>query len=285
MPHKEAAEVPKPQQGAPEYNSNPFTLAFRSMVKLFSTNANWAIAAVVLAFLGAVGQGIGDIGRALSEPSSTNTLGSSRAGPALDATVIIAIAIVVFVILLVAVVVGTVFSVFVQGMFAHVALESEKGRTVSLNEAFTAVTKRFWRLFLARLLANLKIFGWTLLLIVPGIIASLRYKLLTYVIMSEPEGSGAVAESHTRVKAVTKGRLMEVFGVETVAAIVPFIGSLLSICGGAALYRQLSHYTDNNIQKPAVHILNYLGFLLLILLIGFIIMITALVLVIAAQSS
>ncbi len=280
-----AQKVPKPVAipEVPEYNSNPFTLAFNAMLRFFSTNANWAIAVVIFAFLGAVGQGFSEIGRILSEPNS-GSVSPPSSGASLDTTVVIAIIIVVFVVVLVAVVVGTIFSVFIQGMFAYVALESEKGRTVSFNEALRAVTQRFWRLLLAQLLANLKIFGWTLLLIVPGIIASLRYKLLTYVIMSEPENQGAVGEAHNRVKTVTRGRLMEVFGVGTVSAIVPFVGSLLSICGGAALYRQLQHYHDNNIQKPPVHWLNYLGILLLILLLAFIVMVAAIIIVIVASS-
>lgn len=264
-------EIPK------KYESNPFMLSFQALSRFFDANSVWAVVIIVFNLIGFFFQGVSNLA-SISTPESTPTnVASESAINSPEPAVIVAIVVLVLIFVIVAIVVGTVINVFLQGMFSYVALQSEKGKKVSFSEAFNAVTKRFWVLLGAQLLAMLKILGWTLLLIIPGIIAAMRYALLPYIIMAEDSIDGA-GSSHTRVKAVTKGRLWEVFGVSTVAAIVPVLGPALDISGKAALYNQLSHYHDNNLEKPKIHWLNYIGILLLGLL-AFFVALVALVLV------
>jgi hypothetical protein len=152
---------------------------------------------------------------------------------------------------------------FIVGALTFVALENDAGRKASLSGAIDAVVARFRRLFLAQMLASLKIFGWTLLFIIPGIIAVFRYTLLPFVIMDESPKKRDVKSSHDRVKAIVSGRKREVFGVATVATIIPIIGAISQYVGNAALYRQLQVYKDQNSEKPPVHWLNYFGFFLI----------------------
>jgi len=262
------------------YNSNPFTLAFGAMTRIFDTNAVWAIVFVVVGIFGAIWQIVGNLA-SLVPSSSTDTATSTSSAPLTsgESTALVAIIIVVAVIALVFFVIGIVVQVYLEGMFAYVALQSEKGKPVGFGEAFRAVTKRFWRLLGAKLLAGLKIFLWTLLFIIPGIIAAFRYALLSYVIMDEPETNKGIGASHTRTKTIVKGRLIEVFGLSFATGIIPVVGGLLQLVGGAAQYNQLAESYDSKAARPAKHWLNYIGFivigLLLVMFAGFLALLVA----------
>lgn len=273
------------------YDSNPFTLAFNAFIKFFNTNVGWAIAVLVMGIFGFIGQMISNVAQVAMTPESTTTTSSSSdvitsSGAASDTNVaaIAMIVVGVVIILLFVIAIASAVSTYISGMLSYVALQSEKGKSVGFSEAWEATSKRFWRLYLASLLAGLKIFGWTLLFIIPGIIASLRYKLLPYVIMADSQTSG-VGSSHESTKQIVKGRLMEVFGVATVASIVPFVGSLVGLTGNAALFSQLKTYDDANLEKPKVHWLNYLGLILIGILVLFLMMIGLIIFAAAIASN
>jgi uncharacterized membrane protein YidH (DUF202 family) len=244
---------------------------------MFDSNAVWAIVIIVLNAVGFLFQGLSNLASLSSgdraDPSYTSTAASSTP----EVSVIIAIIILVFIIVAIVLVISVTINVFIQGMFSYVALESEKGRAVSFSEAFNATAKRFWALLSAQLLAMIKIFGWTLLFIVPGIIAALRYALLPYLVMADNSITHA-GDAHGRVKELTKGRLWEVFGVSTVAAIIPVIGTVLGLSGKAALYNQLASHKE----RPKIHWLNYIGLVILALVL---IIVTLFILVIVLVSS
>ncbi len=253
---------------ASEYNSNPFTLAFDSMSRMFNKNAPWAITVLVLALFGFFGQLGSNIATTLSDNSaSTESYSTSMSSSSsLDVSSIVAIVIVVSVGVIIFGTLAAIVSTYIQGMFSYVALKSEEDKEVTFNEAFQATSKRFWRLFFAQLLAYLKIVGWTLLFIIPGIIASLRYRLLPYIIMNEPETETGITKAHDDSKTLVKGRLMEVFGVATVATVIPILGTLLGLSGNAALHNQLGYYNKSGLEKPKIHWLNYIGLILIALI-------------------
>lgn len=272
----------------PDYDSNPFTLAFNSFTQFFKTNVAWAVAFLVIAFFGAIGQFAGNIidiastsqtnnSGIRSSIDDTNTAngyfnkseedffdtfnGTNSGTEHTGAIILIVVGLAILIMLFAGVAIG--IGTFVTGMFTYVALQSGQGKTVEFAEAWRVTVKRFWRLLGAQMLAGLKIFAWTLLLIVPGIIAALRYTLLPYVVMSTADEEKGIIATHNTTKLLVKGRLMEVFGLATVAAIVPFVGSLLKLTGNEALYRQLKAYNDSKTEKPKIHWLNYLGLLLI----------------------
>lgn len=281
----------------PVYDSNPFTLAFNSFMRMFNTNTTWAVVFLIFAILGALGQFAGNVADLASTTNETRyeqsesvpwdtTTGDKNGNYLLDTkpesgaptsnddalSTLAIVSLVLFVSALVLVFIGAVYAIgtFISGLFVYVAIQSEKGKSVTFSEAWNAVAKRFWRLLGAQLLAGLKILGWTLLFIVPGIIAALRYTLLPFVVMETAADEKGIKNTHDKTKAVVKGRLWEVFGIGTVATIIPFIGSMLQLTGGAALYTQLHHYNEKGLEKPKIHWLNYLGAILLALLFVFI---------------
>lgn len=287
---KQQTQVPQHiEDPAKVYNSNPFTLSFDALGRLFKTNVGWAIALIAvgfIAFLGNAASSVIDLVNLQQDttPTSSTSFESSLSntelstGSDIDAGVVLLIVGVVLVFVVIAVIIGAIISTFLTGMFTYVMNQSEQGKSVSLSEAFNAVLKRFWRLLWATLLAHLKIFGWTLLFIVPGIIAALRYSLLPYLIMNEPEEEKGVTDAHDKVKSVVKGRLWEVFGVGTVATLIPIVGETIGIAGRSALYRQLQYSQDHKIERPKIHWLNYLGAILL----GLLLFLAALIIVVIA---
>lgn len=271
------------KSSAPPYQSNPFSLSFNTFGQFFEKNLGWAIA---LIFLPVVGFFFQILGSAVSTISYDVQAASNLDTPTAVGVVSI-IFIIVAVIIAVTIVAGIALNTFIYGLFTYAALENDAGRKAGFNDAINAVTARFWRLFLAQLLATVKIFGWTLLFIIPGIIAAFRYSLLPFVIIDESASETGVKKSHDRVKALVAGRKREVFGVTTVATIIPIVGGINQLIGNAALYRQLQTYHDKKLKKPEIHWLNYLGFILLGLYILFIIMIVMIVVIAAiyGQSS
>ncbi len=255
------------QKKTNEYESNPFTLAVNATKRLFDTNRGWAIFLLVL---GVIGLFTGN-NRSANQPQ-----GSSAPVNTGDISTQNMIATIVFIVSLVAIfaILVIVLAVYIQGIFSFVALQSEKGQKVTFSDALTAVNKRFWRLLGAQLLAGVKIFGWSLLFLIPGIIAAFRYALLSYVVMDESAEKHSVKESHDRVKAITKSRLWEVVGVST-TGIVPVFGGLFDTAGKAAQYNQLAKYHDKKLEKPAIHWLNYVMVVFLVFILLAIIVIAA----------
>ncbi len=296
-----------------EYRSNPFSLAFNKFGLFFENNLGWAIAIISISLLYGMFQFAAQIPSLLEPDTSETTTSFEKQNstktqttessdlkkfeednfkmPQIDEKDFPAIGIIVLIIVLVLLLVtGLVLlqvlvTTFVFGILTYVALENDAGRKASLSSAIDAVVARFRRLFLATLLANLKIFGWTLLLIVPGIIATFRYALLPFVIMDESPKKRGIVASHDRVKQIVTGRKREVFGVATVAVIIPIIGTINQYVGNAALYRQLQVYVDQEAEKPPVHWLNYFGFFLIGIYLLFILSIVALFAIFALSSS
>lgn len=247
------------------YISNPFLLSFNRFGTFFEKNLGWALAIIILPFLGFIFQlMLNIIGALLSTSPSAHASSLDQAestGLAIGLIAIIVIVYVCFVLL------GIVFQVFITGVLTYVSLQNEADKTAPLKDAIDATVKRFWRLFIAQLLATIKIIAWSFLFIIPGIVAAFRYALLSYVIMDEPPENQGVKSAHERVKVLVRHRKREVFGVATVAAIIPVVGPILQITGNAALYRELQTFHDQKLEKPPIHWLNYLGFILIALLV------------------
>lgn len=249
------------------YQSNPFSLSFDKFGQFFEKNLGWAIALIILPIFGLFFQMLGAVVDTTSSSvqahaGHVHAIGNNPEAFGFLAILLLVLGIVIFSVLIVAFV---AINVFISGIFTYVALENDAGRTANFSKAIDAVVARFWRLFLAQLLAIAKIFGWTLLFIIPGIVATFRYALLPYVILDQSAKEKGVKASHERVKTLVKGRKREVFGVATVAAIIPIVGGINQLVGNAALYRQLQVYGDNKIEKAPVHWLNYFGFILIAL--------------------
>lgn len=91
----------------------------------------------------------------------------------------------------------------------------------------------FWRIILLNLVRSVFVFLWSLLLIVPGIIAAYRYSLSIYILLDHPEYG--VMDCIRESKALTAGRKGELFKLDLsflgwqLLSSLPYVGYLISV--------------------------------------------------------
>ena len=269
------------QAKSSSYDSNPFTLAFSALGRFFKHNLAWAITLIVLSFLGATIQLLGNVAdlafnRDEITSEQTNPTGSTleddvkfgdytadgeslelNATPA-QISVAVLFGVGILLVALVVYLISATIGVLIRGALVHVVLESEKGNSVGFSDAVQASVSKFGVHYLSSILAGLKVFAWSLLFIVPGIIAVFRYRLLSYVVMSDKDKKyGKVSAVHSRTKQLAKGRLMEIFGIGSATSLIPIVGDTLALSGYAASHNQIASYKDGGKNLPKTHWLNY----------------------------
>jgi len=269
-PHHKATAKP--------YESNPFKVIFNGFDRLFKINQTWAIILLVLSLFGGFAQMFQYMipGGSNSNPGSAGQVATSH--PEFSGGLIAAIVVFVLIFGLIALVVSMVIGVFYQGSAAYVALRTAEGKTVGVGETLAAVAKKFWTILWIQIVVFFKILGGTLLLIVPGVRAALRYQLVLLPVFDEGKSA---SEAIQTTKTLAKDHLLEIFGMVTAASVIPFVGPIFTIGGMSVMYPQLKELKASGAPKPAVHWLNYLGFILLgslllflLLLLAFIVLIT-----------
>lgn len=169
---------------------------------------------------------------------------------------LIAIAIIFVIIMTLGMLVGAAFT----GVIAAAVVAASQEREISIGDAFSEMANRYWTLLKALILATLRVIGGTLLLVVPGIRASLRYAAVPYVVMMNPDMTSTEAVNES--KKLYNGHLMESFGINFAGA-VPIIGMILSSTGMGLSAKQLTEYDKVGLDTPDTHWLNYLAILLL----------------------
>jgi hypothetical protein len=232
------------------YISNPFRSTFRGLNRILTTNQNPAIFILVVSFFGYI-----------SNIFPTPTGGPTDNGTAGTESInlpgeVIAILVILGIVLSVGI---AYLTIIFYGMSNYIAWKSSKDQTTTIKEAFNESHKRFWRILAITIITVLKIIGGLFLLIIPGIRASLRYTMVLFPMFDEDLNA---SDSVKRIKHLTKGHLMEIFGIYTVAQLIFPIAIWLQMGGEAILYPQMKHLKDNDLPKPPTHWLNYLGIVL-----------------------
>ena len=91
----------------------------------------------------------------------------------------------------------------------------------------------FWRIILLNLVTGIFVALWSLLLVVPGIIAIYRYSMVNYILLDHPEYG--VMDCIRESKRITQGRKGELFELDLsfllwwLLSSVPYVGTLLSL--------------------------------------------------------
>ena len=125
---------------------------------------------------------------------------------------------------LVMVIVGVGFTLFILN-----TVRGAGAATGNLLDGFGV----FWRILLLSLVESVLILLWSLLLIVPGIIAAYRYSMATYVLLDHPEYG--VMDCIRESKSLTEGRKGELFVLDLsflgwlLLSCLPYIGYLVSV--------------------------------------------------------
>jgi hypothetical protein len=292
-----------PAAGPLTYDSNPFTISIHGFQLLIKYAQSVVITILVLGLISFMFNFVGEIASFMPDNSASaqqddvsETLNSLQDGAQLDYTgsygedgisdtgsldadnstssdvsgaaiaTIVAIGIGIFlVVVLVTIPISVAFSAAFKGFIAAGMIAALQHRKISFGEALSAMANRFGALFGAELISTLKIIGGYILFIVPGVRAQLRYEALPYVIMNDPSIKAKEAISQT--KDLYENHLMEVFGIKFFAGIIPAIGSAFAAGGIGLSMQQLQAYEKAQLATPKTHWLNYLGLLLVGLLI------------------
>ncbi len=285
---KETAHQPKPQL---DYDSNPFTLSFKGFGLLANYAKGVLITMVILSLFGFVGNVISSIIDATTNDSSQSSsyqtekrdevydfTDINNSEVTLDSTqvinnptpnssasdvnwgLVIGIGLIVIGVIAVSILIGLLISAIYKGFVAAGCIAASEKRNITVGEAISEAGSRFGTLYKAELIATLKIIGGYFLLIVPGVRAQLRYQSTPFIIMQNKEISASEALSKSKV--LYKKHLMEVFGIYTVGAIIPLIGSAVSASGMALSVKQLKAYNEANLATPKTHWLNYIGLII-----------------------
>lgn len=91
----------------------------------------------------------------------------------------------------------------------------------------------FWRILLLNIVVGLFVFLWSLLLIVPGIIAAYRYRMATYILIDNPDAS--IMECIRRSKQMMQGHKAELFWLDLsflgwmLLTAIPYVGYLVQL--------------------------------------------------------
>lgn len=127
-----------------------------------------------------------------------------------------------FIVLGIVIVLSIVFSPVLLG-YTSFQLKLSNGESPKIGELFSLYKNNMIRAFLFIVLKNVLIFLWSLLFLVPGIVAHYRYAMAEYLMVQEPNLSGreAIAAS----KEMMRGHKGELFVLE-----LSFLGwALLSV--------------------------------------------------------
>lgn len=249
---------------AVRYDSNPFSVLIGGTDRLFRVNQTAAIIVLVISVVFGVLQFVADMIRAIISSATSSSsqqtydtssvLGASTAsGPEIAG--VVAIVLIVIAVVLVLLAISAVFGVLYNGMLAYVVLCTIRNQKANFSEGWTLITKNFWRILFGTMYAQLKVFGGLLLFIVPGIRAAMRYNMLTLYILDKQVG---VQDSHNAMKAITRGRLLEIFSVTSWASLVPLAAQVVAMGGQVKQYEQLVGTHEAGQQRPSVHWLNWL---------------------------
>ena len=117
---------------------------------------------------------------------------------------------------------GTLIAQLVsQGVTVLAVSQMQLGLPTSATEAFHTIRGRVGELAVLALNVGLRVMLWTLVFIIPGVIAGLRYSLAAPVAILEEVG---VSESLERSRTLTKGHLGRIFLIYVLLIVMLLIG-------------------------------------------------------------
>ena len=255
------------------YENNPFYIGLNGLKLLFANAQSVAIYAIVLsviAFIVNLISNVIDAVNAINEKpgeSMQPMINTAQQAPVEMSALLIGGIIVASILF-----VFFVLFAWAYGILEYTGARLALGEKVTLKQAIREVAKQLASYLFVLVLVFVKIFLWSLLLIVPGIIMAVRYSLATTVFFAEGKHGNAAIK---RSLELTKGAWLTTFAGSGLWNLITFsqITALLQPGVNAVLYRQLKDTTDNNETKPTAHWLSWttllvpLAFIVLLLVV------------------
>lgn len=149
------------------------------------------------------------------------------------------------------------FATVVSSIFDYTAAHLSNNKKVTFTEALATSLREFFPYLWLKVLVTIKIFLWSLLFIVPGIIMSVRYSLSGVSFYDKSLGAQAASKESSRL---VKGAWLTTNASFTLFNLITFglIQAVLQPGTSAVLYRQLNEYDKSGTPKPKAHILSWL---------------------------
>lgn len=228
------------------YTSNPFKVIFDGFANMFKYNQNLSIILLVAYFLT---QG--------SYIFSNSTFQSLKVSPPTNEqlAIIVTVFLIIFILMIPLMI---FFSTMLYGISAFTALKTSQQQTATFKQAWDATIHKFWTILGITIVVGLKVLGGFLLFIIPGVRAGLRYNMVYMFVFDHNLG---VRDSISKSKELTKDHLIEVLGMTFASGVIPFVSSIMAVGGQSIMYKQLTDLKSTPHEKPAVHWLNYLIFI------------------------
>lgn len=242
------------------YENNPFFVAANGITLLFDLARGVAILFLVLSVLGLFrGNWSADT---QNDDKAVDAFATTLAGWSVE-TWLLAIAGITVVALAL-----MLISALFGGVSAYTSLKLSRNESVNLSEAFRVSFDNLWSFLWLQIIISVKLFLWTLLLIIPGIIMATKYSLANVVFFDDTKkmrGNAAIKESIR----MTKNAWLTTFGSQSLINYLTFgvIASLVTTGANAVLYRQYKTVGD---KKPAAHWLSWVALALPIAIIALI---------------
>jgi hypothetical protein len=235
-----------------EYIRNPFFIATKGVELLFEKAKGIAIFLLVFSILG----GIGSIPRPTAQTTSTGselTPDEQRfldmlAGFTFEQWLMIATGIFLVFLLI------TFVSIILRGISDYAAAEIANGReNVTLKESWHAVLRNFWPYTWVFAVMSFRVFLWSLLFLVPGLIMAFRYSLAGVVFFAEKDKKATPVL--TRTLALTKDTVMTIFASKVLFNMITlgFLSGIVEAGTSSVLYTQLRDLRGRGEPIPPAH--------------------------------
>lgn len=242
--------VKKSDSRAPMTPLNPFAVTVAGLTQLFTRAQPVGLFFVAVASASAVYGLFGPSPDFAKDPSGKATEAMIRHALEAPLNVQLTWLLIMIIIALFVMVVTTML----HGIASYTALQISKDRDARLGEAFNAVLENFGRYFVLVFLMYIKIALWSLLFVVPGIIASYRYSFAGMLFFDEKRQlrSDQALQASSRL---AKNGLLTIFASQFVFNVVTFFYAerLFGLASQAALYREYTTLDQSNSAKPPAH--------------------------------
>lgn len=256
-----------------EYIRNPFSIAIEGIRSLFRFAKPVAIIFLILTVASAVtnfATSAADLAQKYYTTEESASLYDENALPKFDgissdqlaATFVVLGGI--FLIFFVTFIIATIIINGLRDVATAAAVNNQK---ISLGQAFSRLFKRLPGYIGLSLLVGVKIFLWSLLFIIPGIVMAVRYSLAgTAYFARDMKATDAIRYS----TKITKDGWMTTFASYGWLNIVTlgFIQLLVQPGAQIQLFRQFDHLEQNGGNKPGAHGLSIAYVVLFFLLVG-----------------
>ena len=152
-------------------------------------------------------------------------------------------------------------AIYISAVINYTTAKIARHQNVTIGTAMSEAFKHFWGFAWLQVLIVFKIFLWSLLLIIPGIIMAVRYSLAGVSYFDKGlRGNAAIKDS----LALTKGAWLTTAASQYIMYFVTLgmAGELFVPGARALLYTQLNAVTSAGKVKPNAHVLSWIVLLL-----------------------